>query len=423
MPDSTNIAISLPETPKGKEFEDLVLAHLQTSGLYTEKRIEKENILELDIVTTDFQETESESKLIEVKSGGWGMKDVFKLKGQMVYLEIKSGALVLKTDEKDLLDAHKAVSKKLGLELICFDSAEKINPLTLKLDDKKLATSDISAWRYSFWIERMMIENLINKCKSNQDALRYKVLREYHQEINRDIFYSQNKAMRIFKLYQTFQKYPRMSARCSHEMLGGNFDDSVTYVHPDVYARTFYKCEYTDIQLSCLFEHRARIAILKNVVEYIQSGTKVSDGLSIDGLLPSSFKTGVEELKKHKYYYKYPLFWQWFLWVLGGFILQDLKEDEYKLLSEKTGIPVDEVPNALKAFDILFPITEGWFFDLKNSNITMLTMFPVPFKGLGAHYRKCHYTKTGEFADLKLKGLYTRNDLIKWNNAACEILG
>jgi len=84
--------------------------------------------------------------------------------------------------------------------------------------------------------------------------------------------------------------------------------------------------------------------------------------ISIYDILPSSFTEGISELSKHKYFYLYPIFWQWFLWGFGGFIMLDKKEEELKLLSNKTGIPVDEVENALKVYNILFPTkNNNWF--------------------------------------------------------------
>jgi len=67
----------------------------------------------------------------------------------------------------------------------------------------------------------------------------------------------------------------------------------------------------------------------------------------------------MEEIRKDKYLHLYPIFWQWFTWVFGGFVLLDVEKDELELLSAKTGIPVEEIPNAFAAYDKLFPISGG----------------------------------------------------------------
>jgi hypothetical protein len=110
------------------------------------------------------------------------------------------------------------------------------------------------------------------------------------------------------------------------------------------------------------------------------------------------------------------------LYYFGGFILKDYQEQEYKLLSEKTGIPVDEIPNAFSAYQILFPLEAGWMMDLPKSNISCLRMFSVPFMGIGANVRRVSYTGAGSYKDLALTGLHTADDLIKWNNLTVELL-
>jgi hypothetical protein len=58
----------------------------------------------------------------------------------------------------------------------------------------------------------------------------------------------------------------------------------------------------------------------------------------------------------------------------------------------------------------------------QNSNIKMMKMFPVPFMGVGANYKRLLFTESGEFKDLKLTGRHALNDLIKWNNLTVEVL-
>src|SRR5207244_13305722 len=71
--------------------------------------------------------------------------------------------------------------------------------------------------------------------------------------------------------------------------------------------------------------------------------------LSLHDALPiSSFRAGLSELKTHKYFKRYPAFWQVFLWGFGGFYLKDRQAQEFAWLAEDTGIPPDEIPNALK---------------------------------------------------------------------------
>ena len=144
--------------------------------------------------------------------------------------------------------------------------------------------------------------------------------------------------------------------------------------------------------------------------------------ISLLDTLPPSFRDGLDRVSQHEYYYKYPIFWQWFMWVFGGFILKDYEEEEYEILSQKTGIPIEEIPAALESYEILFPIEDGWFIDLPNSNIKLMKMFPVPFMGIGANYRRLLYTESKDFEELQLSGRHTLDDLIKWHNLTVEVL-
>jgi hypothetical protein len=72
----------LPGLPKGKEFEEYISAFFQSAGYYIERNIVKrgvEDVLELDIITTDYSSLSSppDIQLIEVKSGGWGFPDLY----------------------------------------------------------------------------------------------------------------------------------------------------------------------------------------------------------------------------------------------------------------------------------------------------------------------------------------------------------
>jgi hypothetical protein len=415
-------SISLPELPKGKEFEEYILAYFQSSGFYTERNIEEKDVLELDIVATEYSPGISDTRLIEVKSGNWGMSDIFKVRGWMDYLNMNNGMFITYKDKENAInDCHLRTSKDLEIELVATNIKNKKCPFTSGFTKgKNIEESDLSCWRYSFWLERAMSNKLIHENKSHPTAKRFSFLRSYQQEINNDIFFTQNRAKRVLGLYKTFQTYPNASARCGNEIEGDSFDEESFLLSKPLYKETYYDCEYNDIQISTMIEYKARVALLKNAVDFEFSGeTAKQKGLTISAL-PKTFLDGVSELKTHKYFYKYPIFWQWFLWVFGGFILKDYVEEEYKILSKKTGIPTDEIPNALKAFDILFPTRSGWFIDLgANSNISALTMFSVPFRGIGAHYRTKIYA---DLPKLKLTGLYTRSDLAKWNNLAIKVL-
>jgi len=433
-------SVSLPDLPKETEFEEYVSAFFQSGGYYIERNIierDVEAVLELDIITTNYNILPPEIKLIEVKSGGWGFPDIFKIRGWMDYLNISEGALIV-SKEKRNIDFYKKKVKALNIDLVIVsDLSKSKESLAEFVSNEVIENVDVSTWRFSYWIERNLLKCLTCKKNSHADKKCFKSLKEYHFEVNSEIFFTENIAEKVDKLYSIFQKFPRISAKCGNELTGNSFDDECDALPDKIFTDTYYECKYNIIQISTFIEHRARLSILKNAIDYRiyeeRGDTSKTDDISkrSDGnsemwslaLLPQSFKDGLNMISKHKYFNKYPVFWQWFMWIFGGFILKDYEEKEYEILSQKTGIPVGEIPNALKSYQTLFPLNDGWFKDLSpNSNIKVMKMFPVPFMGVGTRYRRLLYTESGKFEDLELTGTHTLNDLIKWNNLTVEVL-
>ena len=438
-------SVSLPALPKGKEFEEYISAFFQSGGNYIERNIierdiierEVEEVLELDIITTDYCLPLPKIKLLEVKSGNWGFPDLFKVQGWMDYLNISDGVFVA-SKGKSNIDFLKEKAKGLNIDLVVIPDLDKSKGALSKLiSNRTIDDVDISIWRFSYWVERNLLKLLNHKKKSDSNKKCFEALEDYYFEVNSGIFFTENIIQKVDRLYSTFQKFPHISAKCGNELIGKTFDDEYDTLPDDVYKDTYYKCNYNDIQISTFIEHRARLAILKNAVDYllyrdaVADKTKTNDvikktlGLKISLLdsLPGSFKNALETISKQKYFHLYPVFWQWFIWVFGGFILKDYEDKEYEILSQKTEIPIEEIPNALGAYQILFPQYDGWFMDLSPaSNIKMMKMFPVPFMGVGANYRRLIYTESKKFEDLKLTGMHTLDDLIKWNNLTVKVL-
>lgn len=425
--------VSLPELPKGKEFEEFVSAFFQSNKYYIERNIARRevvDILELDIVTTNYNLSPPEIKLLEIKSGDWGSSDLFKVRGWMDYLSITKGIFITSKERKNI-DFYKKIAKQLNIDLVYIPLLEQSKEALFQfINNEYIEDVDIETWRFSYWVERNLLKQLNHKKKSLIDKKSFKALDEYYFEVNNGIFFTDNIAEKVSTLYSTFQKYPYISAKCGNELTGNNFDDDHKSLPTKIFEETFYDCSFNDIQISTFIEHRARLPILKNAIDCILHKDAVVESKAkglvsntiISMPLPDSFKEGLISISEHKYLHKYPIFWQWFMWAFGGFILKDYEEKEYEILSKKTGIPISEIPNAFKSYQILFPLSNGWFQDLPNSNIKLMKMFPLPFSGIGANYRTLLYTSSAEFKDLNLTGLHTRNDLIKWNNLTVEVL-
>lgn len=424
--------ISLPKIPREKDYEDYISAYLQAGGLYVERSIihrEKEELLELDIITTDFQENNTESNLIEIKSGNWGFSEIFKIRGWMTFLNYEKGNFIVQQSRANF-DYFKSKAKELSIELIdnsnlnethsCLDNFFEIEPNPI----------DIATIRYAYWLERNMLKEIKKNKKSDSSIQGYKELDDYFFEINSSSFFSRNPTKRIERLFNAYLKYKNITAKICHELSGGNYDDEVDRLSKKCYSEVFYNPKPSILQTSIYIEHIARVTILKCVVEHIITRKKTNNQFSFDELsvllsLPDSIQSGLKEIMNDKYFNLYPRFWQFFTYLFGGFILTDIEDKEYALLSERTGIPVEEIPNAFEAFNKLFPREEGWFKELHNSSIKWHMFFPVAFSGIGVNYRVHIYKKEDKkqrLEDIISSDNFTTKDMKKWFKIADDIL-
>jgi len=429
----------LPKLPKGKEFEEYISAFFQCGGFYVERNIiereEKKEVLELDIVASRYEEEISKSLVIEAKSGDWGFSDIFKIKGWLNYLRYTDGLFITDSIKEDY-EFYERKANDIGIKLKQIPQlSEATEILKETIPDCEIIEKDFDTWRFSYWVERNLLRQLKkSKKKFYPERKSYQKLDEYFFLLNSGIFFEENVVQRLHKLYKTFIMFPRISTKCGNEMIGKSFDEEAEELPNKIYKATYYKCNYNVIQISTFIEHRARLAILKNAIDYLLAKRdreeKEKDYLGRNfekdllDLLPTSFKKGLEQLESHKYFYRYPIFWQWFMWFFGGFILKDYENEEYEILSEKSGLPIDEIPNALSSYQLLFPQIDGWFINLdpKISNIKIMKMFPISFSGVGAYFRRLIYADSKKLEELDLSGKNTLKDLIKWNNLTVEVL-
>ena len=422
----TTKSVELPSLPKGKEFEEFISAYFQSAGFYTERSIidrEAEEILELDLTITNYSIL-PKPRIVEIKSGEWGFSDIFKVKGWMVYSRVSKGIFIVQKGRANF-EFFRMKAKDIRIKLIAIpDLVKTEHYLKGVIQKKDIDTRDIEVWRYSYWLERECLKYLKARKKSVKTVKRYSTMEAYYFNISSGIFFTSNLVDRLNKLYNNHFANERLSAKVGNEITGDDFDKPHTRLPTDIFKETFYECKFNAIQITSFFEYLSRLTILKNSVDYLmfrEVGDKRANigeirigGISMSKLnkLPVSVRGGINEIRTHKHFRSYPVFWQSFIFLFGGFIINEIKEKEFELISLKTGIPKEEIPNALEALNILFPTNGGWFYTNPQSDITELKMFPIQFKGIGAYYRRLMYTKKsdstiGEYEDIGLKNNYT----------------
>lgn len=427
--------INLVSNPVDSDYEDYISAYLQAGGLYVERNViyrGKEELLELDIMISNFGSESIDKHLVEIKSGGWGFSEIFKVKGWMVYLKIDQGIFVVKELRKSM-DFFQEKSQELGIALIDNSDLSKTKENLDEYTIQPITDAEIQSIRYSYLLERSLLRKIKILRKRYPAYQCYKKLDEYLFTINSGSFFKSDPLQRIRELFNAYVSNKNITAKICSETKTGTYDEDATVLLSDCFRKLFYECENNIMQVSLYVEHMARITILKSCIEYLINHHS-SDFKSIDFrsrvaymTLPSNIQNGLAKIVKEPFFHRYPVFWQFFTYVMGGFILTDLEEAEYRYISENTGIPVDEIPNAFDSYNKLFPANDGtWLHNLPYSNIVMHRFFPPSFCGVGANHRlELHFNESGKtYDDLEklVSGRNTMKDLIKWNNLGYEVL-
>jgi hypothetical protein len=419
----------LAEIPSGKELEDFVAALLQCTGHFLEKNVEEPNVLELDIVATKYADGGPSRRLFEVKEGPAQFSDIFKVLGWMTYLGIDQGAFVTaRSPESRPLEFFTSRCEQVGMKFVLIEdhttAAQVFEAAGFGAADERLH----AIWRYSMWVERNLIRGLRLYAARHPEMQAPREALNYYKLINNGIFMTSDAVERVEKLYAAFQEHPRLTAAAAQELGGGLFDPETTQTASPQMREALFQGRHVLLQACMYLEHRARLSLLKATIDYLAGGGPVRD--NGDGTfrvdfritdLPHSFADGLGQIGRQPHHKLYPSFWQTFLWGWGGLVITDRLQDDYAGLSEQTGIPVSDIPTAMRAFDLLFPTPNGWLRGVANTSYSLITMVPAPFQGLGAWQRLLR-SGLDEYPQLELSGQYTTQDLIRRHNQLVSLL-
>ncbi len=424
-------SITLPQIPKDKEYEDFVAAILQSGGYYLERGIIhriKQDVFELDIVSTKFYKENIERTLSEIKSGGWGLSDIFKVRGWLDYLQLDKASFIVQ-EPNQTMEVSKVVASKINVNLInnkALDCTEILD--SYSITKEQIVNEVVESYRYAFALEAEMVLYLHSRVKSDSSKIGFQALEKYLFEINSNSFFENKPVDRIKKLFNAYVEHKNITARIAEEIENKPYPSygNGLSINKKLFSKLFYEVKDKSVLYVALYaELLARITILKSCIEDILIGTPEDFVERLKHFtLPTNIKDGLLELQKEPYSYLYPYFWQVFIYLFGGFILNDKKDEEYKLLSSITKIPVVEIPNAFNAFDKLFPLGTGksWMIQQPNTQITVMQFFPLPLSGIGANYRRMIYKDGSDDSydnlSKQLSPGHSISDIIKWNNLA-----
>jgi len=426
---------SLPKDPKGWELEDLVAAHFAARGAFVETGVTErspDELLELDLVWTDYHRDPAIATPVEVKSGAWGLGDLFKFFGWTRYLGLPPGVFVHREPCGRVSDAtlHR-VHTGTEITLLPLPAGEDPSAglASFGLLDPP-APYLTSLWRYYFWAHRRLLRSLKAATDHSTCPDTAREAKRYYHLLNDAVFFLPDARDRVGALLDAHFGHRELGLTAAQEIETGTAD----FTSPPQTA-TFKRAYYTGSHFAvhcCLYlAHRARLAVLKAVVDYwlarrrgdiptttVAFGQKLIDITA--GKLSIAMANGAEQLAAAPSFSLFPVFWQTFLWTWGGFLLRDRLDREYAALAAETGVTEGDVPLALSAFDRLFPVSGGWFRQPADDTRTCLILMPAAIRGLGA-FRRLLMADIDDHNGLGLTS-YTPGRLASDQNALVHLL-
>lgn len=420
----------LAKDPKGLELEDFIAAHFVSRGFYVETGVKERNpdeILELDLFWTDYRKEPQERHPVEIKSGGWGLGDIFKFYGWTKYLGLEPGEFVHKEPCGRIDPASlQHVASRTGITFLHVAKPEDAESHFKTLGLPEPSRSYLpELWRFSFWAQRRLLISLQSAIRQKVCPETSKAAKEYHRLINDAVFFIPDVRDRVGSLLTAHFEHQELGASAAYECETGRVELANP---PDTktFRRALFNGEHFPIQTCLYLAHRARLYIIKALVDYwlgcergeIQDATALRINIK-SSLLSPAMKRGIEELSRATSFRMFPVFWQVFLWSWGGFLLKDRLDEEYADLERETGVPVYEIPIALSVYDKLFPMSGSWLKEPDNDSRRVLTLMPAAMRGVGAFRRKLREEK--EYKDLGF-GDATIGRLISDHNACARLL-
>ncbi|PKQ38168.1 MAG: hypothetical protein CVT59_02775 [Actinobacteria bacterium HGW-Actinobacteria-1] len=393
---------TLSDDPLGLELEDFVAAHFAARGCYVETGIKErdpDELLELDIVWTDYGVEAYRRHAVEVKSGDWGLGDLFKFFGWTQYLGLPPGQFFYRqscgrldpaslkhvADRSQVLPIHVEALDQVDQH---FDALGLAPPSDAQLPE---------VWRFSFWAQRRLLRSLGVAIGADVCPETAKAAKRYHQLVNDAVFFLPDVRDSIAQLVEAHFDHQQLGKTAAHEIDSGVVDFS-SPASSETFTAALFGGRHFPVQACLYLAHRARLYLLKALVDYqlardrgeIVEPTLRIGGRTIDfasGSLTTAMAHGVRELSEASAFHRFPALWQTFLWAWGGFILTDRQDEEFAALSASTGVPVDEIPLALTAFDKLFPAGDGWFRQPGQDARNVLMLMPAAMRGIGSFHR------------------------------------
>ena len=418
------MAIRLPHDAHGYDYEDQICSLLHASGYYLETRLilkkGTEEVLEFDAIATPVNNYQDRI-VVEVKSGKWGISDVFKLYGQIMYTSEERAWLIHKKPNSETKkQAISEVTESIPVKTLYVNSDDSGNSVSipdgLELDQAIAKTIYTTSW-WSRSAERIAQSKFKEWCKGQADPPDIVLSAQQYLASISDCLFKKNPLSRVNALYSAYKFAPQLTSNLV-QYTSEVDNETLSSVRKSVFDRD----GRPHLQYVASQEYRSRLAIIKNAYDALleeensqkQQGKEFIWQDFIKAILPANFQHGMAEVRDYEHAQKLPFFLQIFIEVFGGFYCPN-DDRELQYISQATGIPVDHIPGALDMLDKFFPINNGWIHD--GDRVRFLKGLPSYLRGAGCFAREDIYGKdwSKQFPQLAWQ-------IPNWHNALYRLL-
>lgn len=357
-------------------------------GYHVESRLilerNSDQVMEWDAVAL-VPGDELEEVLVEAKSGGWSLPDIFKVVGWTTCTSIERGVLVYRKKKRDgILSNIEQIAGPKGVSAAQFStrevSKEFAGSFPKKWKSKKCYRNAArTALNYGLRARRLAQRSFVRQVSNNHGIQEFLDAKSYFKLIDESIFASTPVA-RAIKLCKAWQKTPNVS---------GPLIDTIGTDRNAEIQNLENKMSNAWVQHCMLMEHTARVRLLKSVVlmhGYSASGTR-DKWKPFRILLPQSVRDAVNELDRIDEPCRVPCCLQLFLELFGGWIRNE-DDEEWDVLASLSGMSVDDAKRSVQMYDHCFPLTVGtgsWLIHQKNMD--RLRMTPCLCLATGSLFR------------------------------------
>ncbi len=423
------MAIRLPKDPKDHDYEDQVAAMLLASGYYLEARLilkkGTEEVLEFDAIATPVNDY-GNRKIVEVKSGGWGVADLFKLYGQTMFTGHKAAWLIHKQAiGPTKKEAVSEVCQKIPLQTLYVDLRDRHTraasdeiPTAIDIEKKLRNLVFVTAWwsRCADRVAQARFKQWVKSDTSGAEILQK--ARTYCAQLEVSLF-KDTPIRRADSMYDAYKAAPQLTSSLISHVVASSGESLKT-----VRLTVTDNAKRPHLQYIMALEQKARIAIIKNAYDALLAEksksheTKPWSGASWDSLykafLPAAFHAGMQTLDSNPHASHAAYFLQVFIDVLGGFYFPN-DVDDLALVASVTGVPVEAVADMVALLDAFFPIEAGWVYK-GDTGIHFIKGVPAYVRGAGCFAREALKGKT--WASSNPSSYWTT----KWHNALYALL-